>query len=240
MNYPPKLKSGVYILSVLFASGTLNATTITTVPYWNGTSYVIPELGESIPGNGAPVAIWGQTFTVPDDSSVLNNFSVWMENITPNPLLFDGSIMQWTGQHATGPVLYQSGSITLAQDVNFHPVSFDQLNLALTPGQQYVFLFSVANNQDGLDRRGRLSSIATDAFGNPFDAYTGGGIGYVHSVSGLTQDWGAFVPWDTAFIADFSSPEVSVPETTNAGLLVISAGFLGFVAIRRKHMFERI
>jgi hypothetical protein len=205
---------------------TANAITIGTADIWNGHSSFGKSVGEAGPDLPAVVATWGQTFTVPDDSPVLTSFSFWLRD---DPLVFGGYLMQWDGHRATGPVLYDSGPVTLVEDTDWHQITFDPLKLLLTPGQQYVFFMSASKYFNGIESAGDVAGIN-------FDGYAGGSL--VHLDNGTdtskwaTEDW--YVDpssWDNTFSADFAA----VPESSNASLLAISLAFLTLAGIQRKH-----
>lgn len=216
------------MLSVLGALSicTCGATNITTLPEWDGvTRFVAPQLGS---GNSQALATLGQTFTVPDGSPVLLRFGIKMVSITPDPLLFGGYLTRWDGQRSIGPVLYESSQMSLSP--GWSTVVFN-LDLSVTPGDQYVFILSSLNFMDGLDRRGELG-------GFPSDIYSGGGLVALRADStAFTDDnWAVFSPSpDTAFFATFSdgSPP-AVPDPANASLLAFSAAFLAFAKVWKK------
>jgi len=226
-SHQRRLKAWALFISLTLSVGTVGATeiTISTIPDWDGvTRFVAPQFGEGT------VATWGQTFTVPDSTPTLTSFGVYMYGLTQDPLIFGGYLMQWNGQQAAGPILYQSDPITLAQGWN--NVSFGP-DISLTAGQQYVFIFSALNYLDGLDRRGEVG-------GMPSDAYSGGEVVRLrpdNSSEWTTADWAKTSDsWDTAFSADFSSgPLAAVPDPPKPVLIAISAAFLAFAGLRRKY-----
>jgi len=234
MNCSNKHGLRVWILSVLLVIpiGVINATTISTFGTWNGTSSFGPSFGESGPNNPSAVATYGQTFTVPNSDNSLTSFSIWMRDNTPfnaDPLVFDGYVMQWTGDRASGPVLYDSGQITLGTGHSWHEVSFSPLNLTLISGQQYVFIVSASQDFNGLESTADLAGMA-------LNTYTDGMMVNLDNGTDIskwtTEAWQPNpVSWDTVFQAQFAS----VPDPPRASVFALGLAFLALEGIRRRY-----
>jgi hypothetical protein len=225
--------SMLFVLSTVL-SGTMNATTISTVSAWNGTSSFGTLWGE--PGSTFPVAVatYGQTFMLPNEDNRLTSFSIWVRDDSPfenDPLVFGGYIMQWNGQRASGPVLYDSGPITLGFNHSWHEVSFNPLDLVLIPGQEYVFIVSASGYFDGLES----TAVMSGTFGDPYRSGKMVSLDNGADISQwTTQDWDSNpFSLDTIFTAQFTGP-APVPDPPRASLLAISLAFLACAGIRRK------
>jgi hypothetical protein len=181
---------------VLPASG-LAATTITTVPGWDGadqltsfgSTYGTPTYGQVIEGNDQALA--GFTFTLD----------------VPATTIFRGGVYVWEGDHA-GAELWQGGD-RHTSGLGLEDVTFDLPGLVvLNAGTRYVLLattiFSTGSGDGGW---GAMS-------GNPdypdtFAAWTNSG-----GPTALTDAWDGVGPWaenwDVAFTAVFgaATPEI--------------------------------
>ncbi len=202
---------------------------IDTTPSWNGTGVFGVLMGEQ-GYQFQPIATYGQTFTVPDGNAQLTRFSIWMQDVSaydPNPMVFGMYIMAWTGARAAGPVLYDSGPITLGTGDVMQEVDFCNLNLTLQPDQSYVAILSASKFFNGQDGVCYVSGI-------PTDAYPGGTTVNLDNGSDASQwttgDWGvSSASWDTAFQAQFvpAAPEPS------AAFFVLPGCALAFAGARR-------
>jgi hypothetical protein len=218
------MKSYLGLALSLFASATLCCSgqiTIGTLGDWNGTSSSSLEFGNDPSATSA--STWGQTFTVPIGNPLLTDFSINLLDITPfdpTPLVFDGYLMKWNGTQATGPILYDSGAITLGTGFTWHQVAFNSLNLHLNEGQQYVFFVSTSAYANGPEGAADVGSML-------FSSYTGGVEVNMNNGANLsawtTQAWdqgSLALGNDIAFQADF------VPEPSLASLLTLGFGVL--------------
>jgi hypothetical protein len=214
------------VLSSLAVSSLASAqVTLTTLPSWNG---VTAAFGF---GELAPATTAGQTFLAPVTSTVLDNFSFRVDNVT-GTTVFEAFVMAWGGPGATGPVLYQSSAYTITQ-AGFESVTFNTGGLSLLGGSQYVAFLSVSNVFDSVPDI--AANGATDT-----DAYTDGELVYLNNGSDFgqvtTAIWSTFshVDLDFAFEMNFSEPAPvgAVPEASTYG--IAGTALLALIIARRR------
>ncbi len=205
--------------------------TVSTYPAWSGNS-VFAQMGETPEWPGTE-ATWGETFTVPSSSPVLNSFSFSLEDspvFEPDPLAFAGYLMEWSGTKATGTILYQSAPMTTAglAHTEFRRFDFD-INAILDPTKTYVFFISCSQYFDGTPSYAGVAGL-------PLDAYSGGHLVTLNNLSDFSKitsmDWNQTPQWDMAFEANFSA----VPEPATTSLL---AGLFAGVAAMSKMRWKR-
>ncbi|HNC53518.1 MAG TPA: PEP-CTERM sorting domain-containing protein [Accumulibacter sp.] len=208
---PPKLKKITYAIAAgisLATAGSALATTYDTTPSWNGSSSIQP-FGKS------DTATYGQTFVAPSDS-ILDDFTFYLSGRAT--LQFQAEVYAWSGSllgggggGATGPALFTSAPITLGPTVGFQAVTVNTGGLLLTPGADYVALFTVSGpdasdytNSNGTDVWGRITSHVAGDGGGGFVFYNNGNnYGALNSSA-----WDNFADFgDSAWIANFHAPE---------------------------------
>jgi hypothetical protein len=142
--------------------------------------------------------------------------------------------MGWDGAKATGPVLYESGAMSLPGS-GFTPVTFTTGGLNLTTGSQYVLFINSSTLFDGINDEGTMANTTS-----PTDSYAGGEFAFLNHGSNFnavtTDNWQ--LGWtgpggDTAFKAEFSNGAPPVPEPTSLALLA-SGAFPLLRRIRRR------
>ena len=149
--------------------------------------------------------VFGQSFTVPAGTPLLNSFSFWLNaggGWQPN-VTFAAYVMGWDGSKAVGPVLWKSAAFS-GPTTTMQRYDFKVPSLALTPGGQYIAFLSTIEY---------LTLVPTNAqvlMGYVYNPYSGGRF-YDFSTSDFsaltTTSWGtdAGGDFDAAFVADFSS-----------------------------------
>lgn len=181
---PPAIMVAVV---ALLAAGGLTATAQTTVSntaQWNG----IDAIGTfGLPSD----ATYGQTFTAPAGAGRLSSFAFFVDDNSPSdPVNFQGFITAWDGTKASGPVLFQSG--TLSTTDNHGAGGFERINvtishgLNLSPGATYVAFFSAANASVSGDAQLGVDFSGTYANGGFFFLNNGNDFSAVQST-----DWDA-------------------------------------------------
>lgn len=245
MRHSSKCKSqvGTLFLSLALSIKIAGANTITigTLDSWDGANhFTAPELGETPIAAPTAVASYGQSFITPVNGTAITDFSIFLFSYAFDPqLVFGGYLMQWDGHRATGPILYESGPITWPATAfgSWQEFTFSGVNVAVTPGQHYVFIISVSQYFNGA----RSADVGTTFNGD----YTGGAMQTLDNGTDIskwtTENWQPG-PFDTdlAFAADFDAtpvePPPEVPDKTNASLLAITAAFLVSAGLRRKYL----
>ena len=171
-------------------------------------SGVFSQMGEE-PSVSGTDATYGQTFTPPITAPMLKQFSVWLSDpviIHPDPLDFRGYVMEWTGTSATGPILYESETLTADGMAHGTNRRFDigPIDKMLDPAKQYVFFLSCSLLFDGVDSW-------TWVGGMSYDAYPGGHfvvLGNQNDFSKVyTNEWSLNPFAEMAFEATFDLPE---------------------------------
>ena len=217
-----------FIISTFVLIQTLtahSATVIETVTTWNGGSTIAPV------GEGT-FETWGQTFTVPATDTLLDRFTMFLNDqipFRPDFVEFAMYVMDWNVDRAAGPILYQSAMVATTNQPGLETFVFNTGGVPLVAGEDYVAIFSQSDFVDGSQGQGMVGSQFD------IDAYPG------HSFFRLDND-GDFsqvttMPWanpfgggatDMAFEAVFSA----VPEPGSLALLGV--GGMALLLQRRK------
>jgi len=192
-------------------------------------------------GEPLQTATVGQTFTVGADTR-LDSFTFFLAHDSSyDPLTFAAYLMLWnpTGNRATGPVLFQSGTLH-SNDLGYPPTHpgysvqpFTVLTggVQLATGQQYVAFFSTSLVNEG-NGKGWL--------GYAGDTYSGGQFAYIANGTNFsaltTSTWTTGYP-DTGGDLAFRMAFNTVPEPRS----VLSGALLGGLVLirhrRQKYVF---
>lgn len=168
-----RLAPTIILLALLLAGivpCNAQTTTVGTTGHWNGVD------GDAF--GGLPTTV-GQTFVAPAGVTNLKSLAFFVDDTAP--MTFEAFIMAWDGTAATGPVLFQSGTLTTTD--NGGAGGFERFNVVISgtpvvPGANYV-AFLVASAGAG-------SVGVTGGLGD--DPYADGGLVFQDS---------AVSPWDT-------------------------------------------
>jgi hypothetical protein len=194
-------------------------TTYSTVPDWNGINSVSPW-------GAFNTATYGQTFIAPLVDNILEDFTFF---ITGNTVTwqYKAMVFAWSGPmtgsggQAVGPALYSSPSRTLVGTSAFQSVTENTGGVALTPGGQYVALFTVSDPVDYAATNG-VGSWGLLNFGTHGSNNGGGGFVFYNNGNNFgdlnTTTWDTFGDFgDAAWVANFRSGN-PVPEPGTAAL----------------------
>jgi len=202
---------------------------IDTIAAWNGTGF--------ISSFGVPnTATYGQVIAVATGSSPLNSFSFEIGHCGAN-VTMRGEVYAWDGSRATGPALYESSPVTIADSNFYQLVTFNPGGLAL-PAGNYVLFASTSRDQAGAPgsacKWGMLSNNT---------AIPGGSFVYMNngsSPAGWTgSSWSGY-PADLAMRVDGLVPPAAVPAASTTSLLIGFAALAGVALFglsrRRRHV----
>lgn len=178
----------------------------------------------------------GQTFTVTGTETQLDSFAFRLDDYAASSAVVDFAayVYAWDGTKASGSQLFASTKQSSSNNAGaggWELFSFDTGGVSLAAGQQYVAFLSASLFFDG------ISSTSTLELSN---GYSGGSVVYDRNGAAFgqltTATWdsvsdGFIGPWDTWFVANFSTP-TSVPEPATAALLL--TGIAGLAAVRRR------
>ena len=173
----------ILLLAFLALPAVAQTSIVSTLSSWNG-STVASSFGFP---NGVAVDTYGQTFTVPTGYPTISDINFRVGYNFGDALTFTGYLMAWNGSEATGSVLYQSTAQTVnSSTVGLATIDFPISNLALTPGDTYVFFLLASPGTGG---------AATAQFGvtGNNSAYSGGNFVY-------TDSQGSFANLETAWL----------------------------------------
>ncbi len=196
-------------------SVTRAAFVIDTLSTWDNIYYV------NAFGEGS-TPTYGQTITVPSDN-ILESFTFKLLQGGGNPSTIRFLVQAWDGSKVTGPVLLQTGPVTLLNTGFYEDYTVTTGGLPLVSGSKYALYFT-----SFLDNDGQPDASAAAAHSYTTDPYLGGQFidnNDAQSLAGLaTGGWfdGFLGTGDLAFRAEFSS----TPEPTSIvvfSLIAVSA-----------------
>jgi len=163
-------------------------------------------------------ATYGETFTAP--GSALYDFTVEMK--LPSTATFQGYLFAWDGTKATGSALYTSGVKSTTGSGSFEAVTFDVGGVPLTPGANYVFFASTA--EDNGSGYGQWGLVNGDSNGGNF-VYLNNGTA---ASQWTTTPWTSWSGQSSALTADFA------PTPEPATLALAGLGGLALLLRKRK------
>ena len=191
LHAPARLALCLLALALLCPLAAIADTTIDTTASVGGTASPF--------GNPPYSPTYGQVITVPAGENFLQSFTFNVQ-VNDAPLTLRGKVYAWSGSAVTGPALFSTGPITLPADPNYVPVTINMNNLPVTPGQQYILLFTTLD-----DLAASPGSAAAFQTTNP-GTYAGGNFAFNNGAD-LSMNW-EFRPYDLAFTAVLTSDRV--------------------------------
>lgn len=215
-------------VAVMGAPQHAQAGVISTLSSWDGG-------GLGIPFGGNNISTIGQTFTAQAGDTSLDSFTFWLDE-NRSPVDFEAYVMSWSGDRASGDVLYRSSVQSTAnsgESVGMEAYSFNTGGVDLLAGQTYVAFLSTSNLT--------APTRGTAQVGYAGEAYSGGSLVFVPSRSSFdaltTRSWVSRAG-DAAFVANFSesaseSLSAHTPEPTSLAVWGIGLACLTVGARRR-------
>lgn len=192
-------------LATILLSAPAGAQNIDTTPFWNGTTF--------ISSFGRPnTATYGQTITADSSSRRLTSFTFNVSRQSGADIPFQAYVYAWdsVNRRATGSALFESPVMTVT-GTGYAAYKVSTGLLSLTPGHQYVLLFTTTNIP-GASGSARYGSVGTNT------QYAGGQFVFINNGSlglgSLTSSTWAFIPQDLAFAATFGLPYFSLAGLT--------------------------
>ena len=203
---------------MLLAASASAQNSIDTITGWNGTS--------SISSFGVTnTATYGETITVGAGASPLNSFSFEIGHCNA-AVTFRGSVYAWDGTKATGSSLFESPTMTVPADSNFHLVTINTGGISLGAGT-YVLFASTSQDQTGAPTSAcQWGAVPSNT------AYAGGQFVYLNNgalpAQWTTNTWSTFGQ-DLAFqVNGIGVSSVSgAPAASTTSLLLGFAGLIG-------------
>jgi hypothetical protein len=180
------------------------ALVIDTLSTWDNIYYV-SSFGEP------RTLTYGQTFTVPSDN-ILQSFAFKLLQGGGNATTIRFFVMEWAGSSVTGPVLFQTGPVTLLNTGFYEEYIINTGGLPLTTGNQYGLFFTSFMDLDGQNDGSSAAAHHHDT--NP---YAGGKFVFNNDAA----SFGALAAntWNTIFLGDgdlsFRAEFGSVPEASS-------------------------
>ena len=198
------MKRATLILAalVLCGEGLAGAeVTYDTTPSWNGSDYIYywgPPQGTDVTGT------YGQTFVAPSTDNVLQNFTFYLTGLgNGESVTFQADVYAWSGsltagnspQGSTGAPLFTSSNMTFTDNGAFQAITVNTSGLTLTPGADYVALFTTSDPASLAANGDSTNSFAFGEINGGSHVSDNGGGGFNFYNNPLSSQL-ATPPWD--------------------------------------------
>jgi hypothetical protein len=203
----------------LFIVGSVQADVISTIPDWDGSSFVAP-FGE------AETATYGQTFSL-STASNMNSFTFYLNDaLDPGVVDFQAYVYSWddSANQITGPSLFASNAMSTTNndgEDGFEEFAINTAGITLSAGT-YVAFFTASNLFDEVSGTGKMGFANTDAYG-------GGNFVYLNNASDFgalsTTGWSE---WGGAEDLAFTVTTTAVPIPAAIWLMFSALAVLGW------------
>ncbi len=139
--------------AAMVASAQADATTINTLPIWDGSTFASPFGGS---GSGVGTGVYGETFVAP--SGAINSFTfevndggAALNGVYAQVYAWNGSLIAGNpSQGATGPALFSSGPFTISAASGFQAITINTGSTPLTAGDNYIILLADTSGDSAL------------------------------------------------------------------------------------------
>ncbi len=211
------MKKLLAVAALALASTAVNASTITTLPLWDNSTFINAW-------GGAATNTYGEVLVAAGNSLTSFTFEVNNGGVAGS---YVAEVYAWSGSTTSGgqvgAALY-SGALTSLAGINgFQAVTINTGGVAVTPGQTYAILL-YDGSSDGVSGTWGLTP--------PFGVHPGvtGDVGFFFNngpsnANGTFSDFGSL-----AYSATFTG---GVPEAPTWAMLIGGFGLVGFAARRR-------
>ncbi len=223
----------IFCMGIFLIPIQTHATTIDTSSNWIGGG--VSGFGEGATG------IFGQTFTVPENDTVLDSFTFWLADFMISPYSsdfvdFSAYVMAWehsddyTNMHAVGDVLWQSDQQSTTnnngQGSGWEEFTFQTGGIQLNFGEQYIIFLSSLEFNDGEPGYAKMGLVPNVLDQNYFVAKQGGSF--------TSTGWHSFSDGDDAsVIISFSAP-APAPTPEPSTIILFGLGILGLAGVSRR------
>jgi PEP-CTERM motif len=177
----------------------------------------------------SPTPTFGQTFVDPADNPFLQSVTFLIGNNSGSAVPFQAYVFNWNGTDTTGSALFTSAPESAPASVfPFVPVTVNNMNVQLTPGNAYVVVYSTIGFTGPIG--GALWDLASAA------SYPSGEFVFNNSPS-FSGNWGNLNPnSNAAFTLSFTTNSATspVPEPSSLALLATVAAVVWRVGRKRR------
>ena len=171
---------------LLFLVSSVQADVISTIPDWDGNSFVAP-FGE------AETATYGQTFSLSTAAS-MDSFTFYLNDaLDPGVIDFHAYVYSWDDSlnQIAGSSLFASNAMSTTNNGGtdgFEEFSIDTAGVTLSAGQ-YVAFFTASNLFDGTPGTGKMGFTNDDTYADGNLVYINNGSDFAALSSSSWSEW---------------------------------------------------